>query len=152
MQRFEHRFTVPGTVQEVSAFHRDPHAFRQLVPPGMILQVHRQDPLANDSVNEFTMWMGPVPVYWKAVHRDVSDRGFTDSQEAGPMKSWVHRHSFERVSDQETAVVDRIEYEHFAGWRGVRSRLLFARIGLHILFAWRTRATRQGVQRMTQLS
>lgn len=145
MSTFEHRFVVSGSVADVAAFHRDPQAFRKLVPPGMILQIHKQEPLANESVNEFTMWMGPVPVYWKAVHSDVTDEGFTDHQAAGPMRSWVHRHSYGQVSAGEAVVVDRIDYEHFSGWRGIRSRLLFSRMGLSVLFAWRAWATRRGV-------
>ncbi len=145
MSTFENRFIVSGSVDDVDRFHRAPETFGRLVPPGLILQIHRQDTLAEGSVNEFTMWMGPIPVYWKAVHSQVCDTGFTDSQESGPLKSWVHRHSYERVSDRETRVVDRIEYQHFGGWRGMRSRLLFSAIGLRILFAWRVRATRRGV-------
>ena len=149
MAVFEHRFVVSGTVEQVNAFHRAPEAFRRLVPPGMILQIHHQEPLAAGSVSEFTMWMGPLPVYWKAVHSDVTETGFTDTQAAGPMQSWLHRHSFEPVSDQETAVVDRIEYSHFSGWRGMLSRVLFAPVGLRALFAWRAGATRRGVRAMS---
>jgi ligand-binding SRPBCC domain-containing protein len=136
---FEHRFVVKASVAEVTRFHGAAEAFRSLVPPAMLLQIHIQEPLANDSINEFTMWMGPIPIYWKAVHSNVELTGFTDTQTTGPMKSWVHHHVFERVSDQETAVVDRIEYEHHTGWRGLRSRLL-----------WRTRATRRGLTKAKQ--
>ena len=148
MMTFEHRFVVPAAITEVAAFHYDPKAFRRLVPPGLILRCHLQEPIANNSVTEFTMWMGPIPVYWMAVHSEVSETGFVDTQVKGPMKSWVHSHTFEYVSDQETAVVDRIEYEHFTGWRGIRSQVLFARIGLNVLFAWRRRATQGGIRAM----
>ena len=143
---FEHRFVVSAPIAAVAAFHYDSAAFRRLVPPGLLLQVHQQEPLADDSVNDFTMWMGPIPVHWRAAHSEVSETGFVDTQVAGPLKSWVHRHTFECVSSQETAVVDCIDFEHFTGWRGIRSRALFARIGLRVLFAWRARATRRGVQ------
>lgn len=145
MNIFQHQFTVPASLRDVAAFHASRDAFRLLVPPGMILQIHRQDPLANESVNEFTMWMGPVPIYWKAVHSDVTDTGFVDNQTAGPMRSWIHRHTYKQTKDNQTVIVDRIEYEHESGWRGIRSRLLFTRLGLRLLFAWRTSATRRGV-------
>ncbi len=151
MSTFEHSFVVNASVAEVARFHGAAEAFRSLVPPGMLLQIHLQEPLANDSINEFTMWMGPIPVYWKAVHSNVGPTGFTDTQAAGPIRSWVHCHTFERVSDRETAVVDRIEYQHYTGWRGVRSQLLFSRIGLRFLFAWRAWATRRGLAKMRQL-
>jgi ligand-binding SRPBCC domain-containing protein len=148
MMTFEHRFIVSAPITKVAAFHYDSKAFHQLVPPGLILRCHLQEPIANGSVTEFTMWMGPIPVYWRAVHSEVSETGFVDTQAAGPMKSWVHRHTFEHVTDRETAVVDHIEYEHFTGWRGIRSQVLFARIGLSVLFAWRRRATQRGVRSM----
>jgi len=146
MPVFEHRFSVAAAVERVAAFHYAAEAFSRLIPPGMILRIHQQDALANDSVNEFTMWMGPIPVYWKAVHSDVSDSGFVDTQTAGPMAAWVHTHSFEAVSADECVVIDHIEYEHHKGWRGIRSRLLFARMGLRVLFAWRALATRRSVR------
>ena len=140
---FEHQFSVRASVVDVAEFHYSPAAFRTLVPPGMLCQTHRLDPLADDSVNEFTMWMGPVPVYWKAVHSGVSDDGFTDTQTDGPMQQWVHQHRFEALSQVETLVVDRIEYEHESGLRGWKTRLLFCRPALNVLFAWRAWATRR---------
>ncbi|MCH2201103.1 MAG: hypothetical protein MK102_03975 [Fuerstiella sp.] len=147
---FEHLFIVPAPVAEVAAFHYLSGAFRRLVPPGLLVQVHQQEPLADNSIVEFTMWLGPLPVFWKAVHSEVSDTGFVDTQVAGPMKSWIHHHRFERLSNSETAVVDQINYEHFTGWRGIRSRCLFTRGSLKILFAWRAYATRVGVRMMHQ--
>jgi len=147
---FQHRFTVGASLEEVASFHTSPEAFRRLVPPGLILQIHRLDQLANESVNEFTMWMGPVPVYWKAVHTDVTANGFVDTQAEGPMRRWVHQHTYERVADDITSVVDHIEYEHHSGWRGIRSRLLFMRPGLKLLFAWRAWATRRTVASMSE--
>jgi|GEM_PF-200524 len=149
MSLFQHRFTVQASLEEVAAFHESPEAFRRLVPPGMFLQVHRQDDLANQSVNEFTMWMGPIPVYWKAVHSDVTETGFVDTQADGPMRSWVHRHRYERTDDDQTLVIDHIEYEHHSGWRGIRSRLLFTPFGLKLLFTWRKWATRRTVAAMS---
>ncbi|MCH2210163.1 MAG: hypothetical protein MK110_02600 [Fuerstiella sp.] len=149
-ETFEHLFIVPAPVSEVAAFHYHHDAFLRLVPPGPRVRIHLQQPLANASIVEFTMWLGPFPIYWKAVHSEIRDTGFVDTQVAGPMKSWIHRHSFERVSDSETAVVDRIDYEHFPGWRGVRSHCLFARASLKTLFMWRTYATRTGVRMMHQ--
>ena len=143
---FEHRFTVSGSVRKVAAFHYDSRAFHCLTPPGCFLRVHHQQPLADNSVNQFTIWVGPIAVSWKAVHSEVGETGFVDTQLAGPMKSWVHRHTFERVSDNRTTVVDRVAYEHFPGWRGIRSRILFANTSLKLLFAWRAWVTRRGIR------
>lgn len=146
MPEFDHRFTVPASLEAVSAFHFQPGILKKLTPPLTIMQVHQFEPLAEGSVAEFTLWLGPVPVYWKAQHSNVSARCFTDTQIAGPMKSWVHTHRFTALDSDSTEVHDHIEYEHFGGLLGVRSRLLFPRPALTALFAYRAMATRKGVR------
>ena len=104
MPIFEFRFTVSAPVEAVSAFHFQPGILKKLTPPLMIMQVHKFEPLAEGSIGEFTMWMGPIPVRWKAVHSDVSPAGFTDTQEAGPMKFWKHTHRFKAIDGSTTEV------------------------------------------------
>lgn len=145
MPVFDFRFTVQAPLNAVSAFHFEPGILKALTPPLMIMQVHRFDPLADGSVGEFTMWMGPIPVRWKAVHSDVSSSGFTDTQVAGPMKSWVHTHTFTQLDPNTTQVHEHIEFEHFSGLRGLWSRLLFPRPALYALFCVRRWITRREV-------
>jgi ligand-binding SRPBCC domain-containing protein len=148
MPVFESKFLVEAPVEDVAAFHFRPGILKTLTPPLMIMQVHQFEPLADGSVAEFTMWMGPIPVYWKAVHSGVTADSFTDTQVAGPMKQWVHTHRFIAVNDNQTEVRDSIEYSHFSGIRGLWSRLLFPQPALRILFAIRARITRREVARM----
>lgn len=145
MPVFDYRFTVDAPLRSVSAFHFERGILKALTPPLMIMQVHRFDPLAEDSIGEFTMWMGPVPVRWKALHSAVSETGFTDTQVSGPMKSWVHTHTFTALADDRTEVHEHIEFEHFPGLRGLWSRLLFPRPALWLLFTYRRWATRRAV-------
>ena len=145
MPIFDYRFTVDAPLAAVSAFHFEPGILKTLTPPLMIMQVHRFDPLANGSIGEFTMWMGPIPVRWKAEHSDVSKQSFTDTQVAGPMKKWVHTHTFSVIDDETTEVHEHIEFEHFGGLRGLWSRLLFPVPALRLLFAIRKRITRREV-------
>ncbi len=145
MTIFDYRFTVDAPLASVSEFHFRPDAFRRLKPPLVIMHVHRAEPVAEGSVYEFTMWMGPLPVYWKAVHSDVSTSGFTDTQAAGPMKFWRHTHRFSAIDDSTTEVHEHIEFQHHSGWRGLRSRLLFPRPALVALFTIRKRITRHAV-------
>lgn len=148
MPVFDHRFEVNASVQAVSDFHYQPGILKKLTPPPTIMQVHQFEPLAEGSIAEFTLWMGPLPVYWKAEHSGVSSTSFIDRQVAGPMKSWVHTHTFNPLEDDRTEVHDHIEFEHYGGLRGVRSRLLFPRPALKTLFAYRAFATRRGVRKM----
>jgi ligand-binding SRPBCC domain-containing protein len=139
---------VRAPVARVADFHRDTRALRRLTPPPIFVQLHRADPLADGAVAEFTLWFGPWPVRWRAIHSAVDARsGFTDTQARGPLRHWRHRHSFRPLDAHTTLVTDRIEYEHDRGARGVLSRLLFARPALAVLFAFRAWVTRRAVER-----
>ena len=147
MSVFNFRFTVDAPLKAVSDFHFEPGILKTLTPPLMIMQVHRFDPLANGSIGEFTMWMGPIPVRWKAEHSNVSETSFTDTQVAGPMKSWVHTHTFRAIDDYTTEVHEHIEFEHFGGLKGIWSRMLFPVPALKVLFTIRKMITRRQLRK-----
>ncbi len=145
MPVFDDSFDVDASVARVAAFHGDTRVLQRLTPG--YVQIHRSDPLADGAIAEFTVWFGPMPIRWRALHRDVGPNGFTDVQERGPLNSWTHTHRFEPIDDATTRVTEHIEYEYAAGWEGVRGRLLFGPVALQILFsyrAWRTRRALRG--------
>jgi hypothetical protein len=80
MPTFDFTFTVNAPLADVREFHRDTSALKRLTPPPTIVQLHDVEPLGEGSVSRFTLWVGPLPLRWTAVHRDVSERGFTDVQ------------------------------------------------------------------------
>jgi ligand-binding SRPBCC domain-containing protein len=132
----------------VSAFHRDTRILKKLTPPPLFVQVHEFGAMKEGMVAKFTMWFGPVPVYWEAVHSHVSENGFTDTQRVGPLKSWQHRHRFVAEGENLTRVHESIVYEHPSGWRGWLTRIVFGKLGLHGLFLYRQWVTRRGVARL----
>lgn len=142
MEIFEFTFTVDAPLQAVTDFHRHTSALKKLTPPPMIAQMKEIEPLAEGSISRFTLWLGPLPIHWKAVHSDVSQMGFTDSQAEGPAKSWVHTHTFTPISENQTRINEHIEYEHGSGFWGVMTRLLFAKPNLFIMFTYRKIITR----------
>ena len=143
MPIFETSFNVKASVEEVADFHADTSALKVLNPPFVIVQLHRVDPMADGSISEFTLWMGPIPIRWRAIHSDVGPNGFTDTMDNGPLVSWQHRHRFETIDKDTTKILEHIEYEYPAGWRGLGSRILFGRLGLTALFIYRKWATRR---------
>lgn len=147
MPTFEHAFVVDASPEAVRAFHGDTGALRVLSPPGTFVRLHAIEPLAEGSVSRFTLWLGPLPVPWTAVHRDVSERGFTDVQAAGPAASWAHTHRFVPLADGRTRVDDSIVFAHKPGLAGLLTRALFSRPNLWFLFAWRAFATRRVLRR-----
>lgn len=150
MPTFDYSFTVNAPVEAVADFHHDTSVLKKLTPPPIFAQIHYFEPLKEGSIAEFTLWFGPLPVRWRAVHSNVSDRGFTDTQVKGPLRYWQHTHRFTPISLNLTRVEEHVEYGHFAGRHGLLTRLLFARPGLYMLFTARKWLTRFYVARQKQ--
>lgn len=146
MPVFEHRFEVDAPIAAVRAFHGSPEALRVLTPPGTFLKLKRFGPLEDGMVAEFRMWLGPVPVDWVARHEDVDERGFTDVMISGPLARWAHRHAFEALDAQRSAVIDRVTYAHPTGPRGAWTRVAFGAPALRALFGYRAWATKRAVE------
>ena len=147
MPTFDYQFTVRASLGDVSRFHANTIALKRLTPPPVIVQLHDIEPLGEGSISKFTLWLGPFPIRWTAKHRDVGERGFTDVQIHGPAKRWEHTHTFTPVSDEITRVTEHIEYEHATGRRGLVTRVLFSRVNLRMLFAYRKLMTRWSVRK-----
>ncbi|MQC24812.1 MAG: hypothetical protein DWG81_02565 [Chloroflexi bacterium] len=144
---FDYAFTVRASLAAVADFHHDARALKLLSPPPIVAQLHLVEPMANGSIAEFTLWFGPLPVRWRAVHSNVvPQRGFTDTQARGPLRAWQHTHTFDEVSGG-VRVHEHVEYEHDSGWRGVLSRLLFNAPALGFLFWYRGWATRRALEK-----
>jgi len=147
MPVFDYSFTVAAPLAAVADFHRDTSALKILTPPPTIVRLHAIEPLAEGSVSTFTLWVGPLPLRWKAVHRNVSDRGFTDVQAEGPAAKWEHTHSFVPLGPDRTEIREHIEYAHKPGVWGLVTRLLFSRPNLWFMFSYRAWATRRHLRR-----
>jgi ligand-binding SRPBCC domain-containing protein len=147
MPVFDFSFTVDAALSAVRDFHRDTSALKRLTPPPTFVRLISIEPLAEGSVSKFVLWVGPLPLRWTAVHRDVSDRGFTDVQASGPAAAWAHTHTFTPLSDGRTRIDEHIEYEHKAGAWGIVTRLLFSKPNLWLMFSYRRFVTRWFLRR-----
>lgn len=139
-ETFSSEYMLRAPHSAVRAFHESSQALKHLSPPLIPVQVHKAEPLAEGSMTEFTLWFGPIPIRWKAQHRKVGRYGFTDVQRSGPFKSWAHSHRYVPATQRTTLIEDHIEYEHHGGIKGTLTRLLFSRLSLRILFAYRRNA------------
>jgi ligand-binding SRPBCC domain-containing protein len=147
MPVFEYSFTVRAPVAAVAEFHHDTRTLKRLSPPPVFVQLHRIDPLGEGSISEFTLWLGCLPLRWRAVHSDVDAlHGFTDVQARGPLKRWRHTHHFAPVDEAMTRLTEYVEFEHADGWAGLLTRLLFSPVGLRLLFGYRSWATRRALE------
>jgi ligand-binding SRPBCC domain-containing protein len=147
---FDYRFRVDAPLRAVQEFHRDTRALRRLTPPPTLVQLHSVEPLAEGSVSRFTLWVGPLPLAWTAVHRNVSAQGFTDVQTAGPVRKWEHTHRFTPLGENATEIHEHIEFEHKSGVWGLMTRLLFAYPNLYLMFTYRKLVTRWHLRHQAQ--
>ena len=152
MTTFDYSFTVKAPLSAVSRFHYDPSVLKKLTPPPLFVQLHYFEPLAEGAKASFTLWFGPFPIHWQAVHTNVSRQGFTDTQVRGPLNMWQHTHQFKAVAANTSRVDDHIEYEHHRGWRGLLTRLLFNPPALYLLFTGRKWLTRWHIRRAADKS
>jgi ligand-binding SRPBCC domain-containing protein len=147
MPVFDFSFTVPASLAAVREFHSDTRALKRLTPPPTFVRLHAIEPLGEGSVSTFTLWVGPLPLAWKAVHRNVSDRGFTDVQAEGPAARWEHTHTFVPLASDLTEIREHIEYEHKRGFWGIVTRVLFSWPNLWLMFTYRKFVTRWFLRR-----
>lgn len=138
MAVYRHTFVLAAPLATVAAWHSSTQALHYLSPPPIIVQFQRQDPLQDGAISEFTLWFGPLPVRWRAEHSAVKPfAGFTDTQTVGPLRYWQHTHRFTALGPAQTQIEDVVEYEHYAGWRGWFSRVMFAPLMLRFIFFYR---------------
>ena len=142
--RFAHRFRVRAPIAAVSAFHRQSASMGAITPPPVIVCVHSAPRMLGEGDRmDFTLWLGPLPLHWIAAIDQVSPHGFVDRQIQGPFASWVHRHHFVALGENETEVVDMVKAELRArGWLS-RSVGAVMWLNLPILFAYRAWKTRR---------
>jgi ligand-binding SRPBCC domain-containing protein len=146
LQQFIYRTRIRAPLDKVAEFHRDSRALKKLTPPPIYVTFKEIQPLGEQSISDFTMWFGPLPVRWVAVHSDVDPRhGFTDHQKQGPFAYWKHRHSFEFVDEQTTDIVDEIQAQAGKGLvNGLLSRFMWW--STPFLFAYRARVMRHELE------
>lgn len=148
---YRHRFRVSAPLEAVSAFHSRSAAMAAITPPPLIVQIHQAPRvLADGDEMAFSLWLGPLPLSWRARIEEMTPYGFVDRQVQGPMGLWQHRHTFVPIDDNTTEVVDEVEL-------AVRPHPLWGPVGLGmalslpLLFAYRAWRTRRLVVRWDQL-
>jgi ligand-binding SRPBCC domain-containing protein len=148
MPTIRDQFRIEAPIAAIAAFHHDTTVLKKLTPPPVIVQIHRVEPLAENSISVFTLWFGPLPLRWQAVHSGVHpNSGFVDTQSRGPMAAWRHHHSWSTLPGGMAEMREEIEFEHKAGLPGLLTRILFAPPMLRLMLAYRRAVIRRACQR-----
>jgi ligand-binding SRPBCC domain-containing protein len=130
-------------LSKVIAFHQQPSSLGAITPPPVRVELLKApEPLSKGGEMVFKLWLGPFPIPWVAMLEDSSEAGFSDRQMSGPFAEWVHRHSFVRIDEEKTEVIDQITLRLKAHllWGPVGGAFV---LGLPVMFAYRTWKTRR---------
>ena len=140
---YQHRFTVDAPLDEVAHFHSQSASMGAITPPPILVRLHSAPAILDDGAEmEFTMWLGPLPIRWRARIEQKSDTGFVDRQISGPFAQWEHLHTFVPIDVVRTEIVDQVTAQLSSHWfwQFVGINMWF---GLPILFAYRGWKTRR---------
>lgn len=145
---FIKRSIMPGTLQQLWDFHAHPKAFSRLTPPPIFIQMHTNRLKSlTDGMVDFTMWLGPIPIHWRAQHEPgPTPTSFIDRQLIGPLAYWEHQHLMETVPGG-VQLTDHITLEHKPGLAGLLSRLMFDGLPLRLFFTYRHLRTRLALRK-----
>jgi len=115
---------------------------KHLTPPPLQTKINIMDPVEEGSITDFIIAFGPMSVRWVAEHKDVDfPNSFKDLQKEGPFDHWSHTHSFKRIDQNTTEVIDTIQAEPARrGLNWFLSRFMW--LNLPILFSYRAKRTK----------
>jgi ligand-binding SRPBCC domain-containing protein len=140
---YRHSFEVRAPQAAVAAFHQNPQSMGAITPPPIIVQMHSAPPrLTEGAQMDFTLWLGPLPIRWRAQIEQVTPISFVDRQLAGPFGSWRHLHTYVAIDAEKTLVLDNVQVELSRRWFWKLAGLGMW-LSLPLLFAYRGWKTRR---------
>lgn len=138
--RYTYQTELPDhTPQTVFDWHERPGALERLTPPwGDVEVLGRSGGIKDGGQVSLRIRRGPTSFRWDLRHRDYEyGRQFRDEQVSGPLKSWVHTHSFHPRPGGGTIARDEIELEAPLGFAGEAIGPTFIKGELERLFRFR---------------
>ncbi len=134
--------TIAADIDTVWEFFSRAENLGRITPRSMDFDIHTEDPsTATGSLIDYTVRpLFGIPTRWRTRIDEVdAPHRFSDSQEKGPYKSWVHEHRFAEVEGG-VRMDDRVEYEMPFGPIGALGHRLVVRSQLQHVFDFRTTA------------
>jgi ligand-binding SRPBCC domain-containing protein len=138
MQKFIKQTELQASPEEVFAFHEQPQAIMQLMPPWERTEaIQFPDNLKVGARTVLKTYLGPFSQTWEAEHTQyVANRLFVDVQRKGPFAHWEHRHRFEPTG-KGTMMIDEVIYALPFGWLGNLLVGAFVKAKLEKVFDYR---------------
>ena len=141
--KYWHRLRVEAPPAAVAEFHRRSTIMAAITPPPIVVRVHEAPAVLGEGDEmAFTLWLGPLPLRWRARIEQTGPDGFVDRLLTGPFTSWVHRHVFVELDPTATEVIDMVsaELSDRPFWRLAGLAMW---LGMPLLFSYRAWKTRR---------
>jgi ligand-binding SRPBCC domain-containing protein len=136
---FERKTFIPVPPPELFRFFADPANLGRITPPSMHFRtVEGPDrPLRAGDRIRYRLRVAMVPIGWTSVIASWNENeSFSDLQERGPYRYWLHTHRF-RAVEGGTEMLDHVEYQLPLGWLGGLVAGWFVTIQLRAIFDFR---------------
>ena len=146
--------TIEAPIEQVFAFHADPHNVSKISPGWQTVQVKQAGPaLIGDEFEIEVRFFGVLPLCWRGVWREVTaPDALVDEALRSPFAYWRHRHQFERLDARSTRMTDRVSYAFAGGWLGKAFGETFGRLQFAAMFVDRQARTRRWLNEHAQPS
>src|SRR6185295_18778434 len=98
---------------DVFEFFSDPFNLERITPRFLRFRILSSPPIVLNpgTILEYSLALFGVRFHWKTlIEQWLPEESFVDVQLSGPYKLWRHTHTFTKLGDDRTLMVDRVEY------------------------------------------
>ena len=143
---FRAETVIEAGIDEVYAFHENPHNIGQISPGWQRVEILAAQPRAAAG-EHFVIkirFFGVLPLTWEGVwHEADRPNVLVDGSVRGPFAYWRHEHSFRAIDSTHTMMTDEVHYAFFRGWIGKIFGETVGRLQFRLMFADRQARTRR---------
>ena len=140
---------VNQSIDKAFEFFGNAYNLEKITPSFLKFRILTQglEKIRAGSVIDYSLSLFFIPFKWQTlIEAWQPGEYFIDRQIKGPYKLWVHKHTFEKVSEGQTRVRDEVRYEVPFGFLGTIAHVLFVGPSLKRIFDFRAMATRHALE------
>lgn len=118
---YSHTFNCP--INELFDWHKREKILERITPPWdkiRVLERKYDDSifLKNGKIILSQELLPFIKLNWKLLHKNYHEgKSFEDVLITGPLKSWVHKHEFKKITDNKTIINDQISFTHWINFK-----------------------------------
>ncbi len=113
MGTFEHSFVVDCSIDKVWNFYTDIEHLKVITPKKMNLKIIQSSSqtIMNHQDAIIEAKIGFMTKKWHTKITSLKKYEYVDEMMYGPFKKWKHTHRFKKLDEDQTEIIDKIEFE-----------------------------------------